>query len=210
MRRETEHTQAHHLHPSSLALMTRTPHPSVSSTFQPGTGPCFRVAHAKTSVCFIWKHRSHMVRPSPNAIHTLVYLSVHKTPLSPSPSRLSNPPTYTKIDTLLHHQSSCRPPPPFTLNTHFQQPPATSGFFHKTRFPPKKRLFTSFSTVFYPYTVSSVKKKDQIRTTMYTLYLIRNETFFHRTLFCYRSFLSFFWTVAFFFHTYHYLAHTYL
>jgi hypothetical protein len=155
--------------------MTRTPHPSVSPTIQPGAAPCFRVAHTKTSVCFIWKHRSHMVRPSPNAIHTLVYLSVHKTPLSPSPSRPSDPPTYTKIDALLHHQSSCRPPPPFTLNTHFQPPPATSGFFHKTRFSQKKRLFTSFSNCYFSLHRFTGLKKNRIRTNMSKLYLIRNR-----------------------------------
>ncbi len=82
-------------------------------------------------------------------------------------------------------------------------------FFTKLVFPPKS-VFLPLFLRFLILTPFHRLKKNRIRTNMSKLYLIRNETFFHRTLFCYRSFFVLFLDSCLFFHTYHYLPHTYL
>ena len=64
---------------------------------------------------YVWVH------PPTDASLTLLFIPAHHTPLSSSLSPPSNPPTDKKFYTLLPPQLSCRPPTPFTSNTHFLQ-----------------------------------------------------------------------------------------
>ncbi len=79
---------------------------------------------------------------APCAQDTFVSVSLSLSPMH----RPSNPPTYTKIDTLLHHRFSCRPTPAFSLNTHFQLPTTTchEWIFSQNSFFPKKASFYLF------------------------------------------------------------------
>ena len=81
-----------------------------------------------------------------------VFLPVHNSPLSLSPSPPSIPPTHKKNDTLLHSPFSYRPPTPNTSNTHNLHALATSGFCEKRRSSVKNYFFTSFFTKSFCYT----------------------------------------------------------
>jgi hypothetical protein len=185
--------------------MTRTPHPSVPPTFQPGTGPCFRVAHAKTSVVSVsYGNTGHTWSAPPLTLFIPSSSSLctrHLCLRLPLAHRTHPPTQKLKHCFITNPLAAHRHLSPSTPASNHHLPRV--DFFHKTRFPPPKASFYLFFYGFLSLHRFTGFKKNRIRTNMSKLYLIRNETFFHRTLFCYRSFFVLFLDSCLFFHTYH-------
>ncbi len=111
------------------------------------TGPCFCIEHAQASEWSASWTQLCWVRPSTDASFNIFYIPAQHTPSSSSFSPPSNPPTDKKFDNLLPPQLACRPPTPFTSNTHFLLFRATSSFWDNNVFPLKRKpVFPAYSS----------------------------------------------------------------